>query len=421
MTIIAFILILALLVLIHEFGHFLVAKKNGIYVEEFGFGYPPRIFGIKIGETLYSLNLIPIGGFVKLYGEEYHELKGKINTTLKKRAFSYKTPLAKASVIIAGVIGNFLLGWLLISYLFTQGVPTPTNKVIIESVTKNSPAAVAGIKPNDIILEISTKKNVSQNNLSYKVKTGDYLWKIAQEKYNNGYYAYQIAKVNKITNPSLIHPNQMIILPLIQETNKDGDKKYNFKTTDDFIRQMKNYGGKEIYLTIQRNGKNEQIKITPRKDPPNGQGPLGVVITSFTERRYIWYKAPFYGLVEAFSITKKIIVELIKTLVLLVTFQKPKVDVTGPIGIAQFTGQAIKFGQKAVLELIALLSLNLAVVNVLPFPALDGGHLVFIVYEWITKKRVNQKLENYLNLIGFFLLISLAIVISINDVVKLLK
>jgi len=421
MTIIVFILILALLVLVHEFGHFVAAKKNGIYVEEFGFGYPPRIFGLKIGETLYSINLIPIGGFVKLYGEEYHELKGKINTTLKKRAFSYKSPLAKTSVIIAGVIGNFLLGWLLISYLFTQGVPTPTNKIIIESVTKNSPAAVAGIKPNDIILEISTKKNIAQNDHAYKVKVGDYLWKIAQEKYNDGYYAYQIAKANRIINPSIIQPDQIIILPLIQEINKDDGIKFSLKNTDDFITQMKNYGGKEIYLTIQRNGKNEQIKTIPRKNPPNGQGPLGVVITSFTERTYVWYKAPFYGLIEAFSITKKIIVELIKTIVLLITFQKPKVDVTGPIGIAQFAGQAIKFGQKAVLELIALLSLNLAVVNVLPFPALDGGHLVFIVYEWITKKRINQKLENYLNLIGFFLLITLAIVISVNDIIKLFK
>jgi len=421
MTIIAFILILALLVLVHEFGHFIAAKKNGIYVEEFGFGYPPRLFGIKIGETLYSLNLIPVGGFVKLYGEEYYQLKGKINTSLKTRAFAYKTPLAKTSVIIAGVIGNFLLGWLLISYLFTQGVPTPTNKIIIESVTKNSPAAFAGVKPNDIILEISTKKGFPQNDQSYKVKVGDYLWKIAQEKYNDGYYAYQIAKANKITNPSIIQPDQIIILPLVQEINEDSGVKYSLKTTDDFIYQMKNYGGKEIYLTIQRNGKNEQIKITPRKNPPKGQGPLGVVITSFAERRYVWYKAPFYGLIEAFFITKKIIVELIKTLFLLVTFQKPKVDVTGPIGIAQFAGQAIKFGQKAVLELIALLSLNLAVINVLPFPALDGGHLVFVFYEWIAKKRVNQKLENYLNLIGFFLLITLAIVISVNDIVKLFK
>ena len=115
MSIIIFILILSLLILVHEMGHFLVAKKNGVLVEEFGFGYPPRLFGFKIGETFYSLNLIPLGGFVKLYGEEYQE---KITSDLKKRSFVSKKPWQKILVIVAGIIGNFLLGWVLISYLF---------------------------------------------------------------------------------------------------------------------------------------------------------------------------------------------------------------------------------------------------------------------------------------------------------------
>ncbi|MFH0979900.1 MAG: site-2 protease family protein, partial [Candidatus Roizmanbacteria bacterium] len=131
MTILIFILTLTLLVLIHEFGHFLAAKKNGVRVEEFGFGLPPRIFGIRKGETLYSINLLPLGGFVKLYGEEYHEIKNK---SLSQRAFINKKPWVKFLIVISGVIGNFLLGWILISYLFTQGVPVPTNKVIVEKV-----------------------------------------------------------------------------------------------------------------------------------------------------------------------------------------------------------------------------------------------------------------------------------------------
>ena len=120
MTIIIFILTLALLVLVHEFGHFLAAKRNGVRVEEFGFGLPPRLFGIKKGETLYSVNLLPVGGFVKLYGEEYHEIKNK---SLSGRAFVNKNPWQKSLIVIGGVIGNFLLGWVLISFLFTQGVP----------------------------------------------------------------------------------------------------------------------------------------------------------------------------------------------------------------------------------------------------------------------------------------------------------
>ena len=145
------------------------------------------------------------------------------------------------------------------------------------------------------------------------------------------------------------------------------------------------------------------------------------MITSFIEKKYPWYQAPFYGLVQSFTITKQIAIELGKTVSNLITLKKTNVDVTGPIGIAKYTGQAIKFGHNAVLELIALLSLNLAVVNILPFPALDGGRLVFVIYEWVTKKRVNKNLENYLNLAGIITLLSLAALISINDIIKLIK
>lgn len=352
MNIIIFILILGILILVHELGHFITAKLNDIYVEEFGFGLPPRLIGKKIGETIYSLNLLPFGGFVKLFGEEYHELNKPIDQTLKKRAFAYKSPLAKISVMVGGVIGNFLLGWLLISFLFTQGVPTPTNKVIIDSIQANSPAQAAGLKEKDIILKI------------------------------------------------------------IQ---------YPLSSTTDFVNLTKKFLGKNITLTIQRGGHTFNVKITPRVTAPKGQGPLGVVITNFIEKKYIWYQAPFYGLIESFKITTQILKELIKMVIQFVTFQGSKVEVTGPIGIARYTSQAIKFGQNALLELLALLSLNLGVVNILPFPALDGGRLIFVLYEWLTKKRVNGKIERNLNFIGFAVLISLAIIISINDIIKIFQ
>src|SRR3989344_9409675 len=150
MTIIVFLLILMVLVLVHEFGHFIIAKKMGVKVEEFGIGLPPRLFGIKKGETLYSINLLPLGGFVKLYGEEYDELhKTNIN-----RMFVNKTPWQKTLIILGGVIGNFLLGWFIFSYLVTQGVSVPINKVIIETVTKNSPAQIAGLKEKDIVIKL---------------------------------------------------------------------------------------------------------------------------------------------------------------------------------------------------------------------------------------------------------------------------
>jgi len=359
MSILLFFLILSILVLVHEFGHFIAAKKNGVLVEEFGIGFPPRLFGVKIKETIYSINMIPLGGFVKLYGEEYDEIsqKSKVKSQkLKNKAFAYKNPWQKILIIVAGVIGNFLLGWVLISYLFTQGVPTPVNKVIVEKVQDKSPAKIAHLQPKDAI------------------------------------YALKVDK-----------------------------KTYFIKTSTDLITLTKKYAGKKIVLFVERGKEKFQTTIIPRKNPPKNEGPLGVVITSFVEKKYSWYEAPFYGIAYAFDITQKIISELTKTIFQLLTFKKPSVDVAGPIGIARFTSETVKFGKNAVLRLMALLSLNLAVVNLLPFPALDGGRLMFALYELFTKKQINKKLEKYLNLFGLIFLISLAILVSINDIIKIYR
>ena len=360
MTLIIFIITLSILVLVHEFGHFLMAKKMGVKVEEFGIGLPPRLFGIKKGETLYSVNLLPIGGFVKLYGEEYDELNHKNKTKQNKnRTFVNKKPWQKTLIVLGGVIGNFLLGWFIFSYLVTQGVPVPTNKVIVEKVTKNSPASMAGLKEKDVILKF----------------------------------------VPPISPISLI--------PLTSSTS--------------LIALTQKYAGTNIKLLVQRNDQQLTVDLIPRLNPPKGEGPLGVSITSFVEKKYPWYTAPFYGLVEAFSITAKIATELGKILFGFITFQKQNVDVAGPIGIANLAGQAIKCGRNAFLEFLALLSLTLAIINILPFPALDGGRLVFVLYKGITKKKPNKNFEKYTNLIGFVMLLSLAALITVSDIIKLFK
>lgn len=358
LSIIIFILILSLLILVHELGHFIAAKKNGILVEEFGIGIPPRLFGIKIGETLYSINLLPFGGFNKLYGEEYQEMdnKKKADPKLKSRAFSYKKPWQKATVVLAGVIGNFLLGWLLISILFTNGVPVNTNKVIVEKVQKNSPAEKAGVKINDVIKKITKEK--------------EYV---------------------------LSSPEELVNL-----TNK--------------------FSGEEILITIERNNENISFKLRPRKDPPKGEGSLGIVITSYEIKKYPWYQAPFFGLVEAVNMTKQIASELLKILFQLITFQKTKTaGISGPIGIASYTSQVVKYGASAILQFTAILSLNLAVLNILPFPALDGGRLIFVIYEWVTKRKVNKKIEQYTNLAGMATLLLLLIIVTIFDIMKIYK
>lgn len=354
-TIAVFFIILSILILIHEFGHFIVSKKNGVYVEEFGFGLPPRIFGIKRGETLYSLNWLPFGGFVKVLGEEEHEIEGKkLPPELQNRTFVSKPARVKIAILTAGVLANFILGWAVVSYLFTQGVPVPTDKIVIESVANNSPAQSAGIIKNDIILSIKTPT---------------------------------------------------------------GSKKLN--NADKFISEVKSVKGQPVTLEAERNGKPMTFVITPRVNPPKGEGALGVVLTQFTIKKYVWYQAPFYGLIESAHITYAIVKELGKTLIGFLLFQKPNVDVAGPIGIAKITGQAVKVGYIAVLQLLGLLSLNLAVINILPFPALDGGRLAFVLYETIFRKKINPQVERRLNMAGFAILLSLIGLVTLNDILKL--
>ena len=140
-TVIVFFLVLSVLVIIHELGHFTVAKLLGIRVEEFGFGIPPRIFGFRFKGTLYSLNLLPFGGFVRVFGEEEALLDNRTLTEQEKReSFAHKKPYQKALVLVAGVFLNFMLGWVIITYLFTRGVPVPSDTVHIQSVTAQSPA-----------------------------------------------------------------------------------------------------------------------------------------------------------------------------------------------------------------------------------------------------------------------------------------
>lgn len=354
-TALTFFIILIILVLIHEFGHYFAAKKSGVYVEEFGFGFPPKLIGKKIGETLYSINALPLGGFVRLFGEEYHQGdKHKKGDIPAHRAFINKKPWQKMVIITAGVIMNFLLGWIIISYLFTVGTPAPAG-VEIEKVQNGSPAQAVGILAGDKLESIRARG---------------------------------------------------------EETE--------IVSTTQLIQATKKYADEEISILLTRNTEKLTVQITPRSKPPKDQGSLGIVINQIVKtKKYPWYSAPFYGLAEAANMTKTILVELLKIPFQFLTTQKTSVEFSGPVGIAKIVGEARKYGINALLEITALLSLNLAVINILPFPALDGGRLVFIFYEWITGKRPNQNFEKYLNLAGIIILLSLSAWITIYDIQKL--
>lgn len=368
LTALVFFLILSVLILIHELGHFIAAKKLGIRVDEFGFGLPPRIFGIRRGETTYSINWLPIGGFVKLFGEEGEsEIKEypksqirnpKFQKDIKHRAFYTRPIKHRVLVLVAGVTMNFLLAFVIITYLFTRGVKVPTNRIHIEKVKTGAPAETAGLREKDVIEKIRF--------INEKLK--------------------------------------------FEETD--------IKTGEKLIETTKKHVGERITLIISRNGNKLEIGVVPRKEYPKDEGPMGIVISNYEEKKYPFYQAPFLGMKESVVMSFELVKGIGKTLWKLVSFQPVSKDVAGPIGIAQMTGLAVKSGTSAVLELLGLLSLNLAIVNILPFPALDGGRLLFVLIEGSTGKKIKTKWERYIHQAGMIILLFLMVLVTLNDLVR---
>lgn len=357
LTAITFVLVLGALVLIHEWGHFTAAKLMRIRVEEFGFGLPPRAIGKKIGETIYSLNWLPIGGFVRLYGED--ENHPEAIKKERSRAFFAKAPWQRAIVLVAGVVMNFFLGWMIVSFLLTQGVMVPGEDVYVDKISENSPASTAGMRSDDVIRQV-----VSSDGTLYDV-----------------------------TKPR------------------------------DLINAVNDHLGETITLKLKREEKEIDVLITPRlkEDIPEGEGALGITISNYIEEKYPWYQAPFVGFTHSIETLGLLVSGFGTTIWRVITLQSVQADIAGPVGIGKLVGEAREFGILAVLDLTSILSFNLAILNILPFPALDGGRLVFVVIEGITGKRVKPTWEQNAHQIGMALLLLLLLLITINDVVKLVQ
>lgn len=353
-SILVFLLVLSVLILVHELGHFIAAKRAGIWVEEFGFGLPPRLIGKKIGETIYSLNWLPFGGFNRLHGEQTEE-----GVTDPKRSFLGKSKKTRAAVIVAGVIMNFILALVCfaIVYSFT-GIPRDTGKLSVIDVTASSPAQTAGIVVGDVI--------------------------------------------TKVDNNSI-------------------------SSSDDFITKTGVLKGKNTTFEIQRtvNGKISTIKtsLIPRLNPPAGEGPIGVTITTMEIYFPPVWQRPFYGIyygvIDSYNTTKAVFSGLSGAAQDVSHGQVPK-GTTGPIGLFAILDYVFKQGILPTISFVGMISINLAVINILPFPALDGGRLLFIGIEAITKRKVPQKIEGMINTIGFMILLALIILISIGDVRRLI-
>ncbi len=360
-TIIAFMVILGLLVFVHELGHFIVAKKSGMQVDEFGFGFPPRLFGIKRGETLYSINAIPLGGFVKIVGEDGGE---SANAEVpNEKLFGNKPAWQRFLVLIAGVTMNVILAWVLISIGMGIGLPTVVGEgeplpahaklrdvsVGILEIAPGTPAESAGLKMGDFIIQIDNQDITS------------------------------IEQAQQVT---------------------------------------KERAGQPTAYTIKHGKEVEMKMITPRANPPEGEGPLGIALGSVGFVSYPWYLAPIKGLVTTINLLVLTVTAFVGVIGGLFQGHNVGAALSGPVGIAVLTRDVTELGMIYLLQFTAVLSINLAILNVMPFPALDGGRILFLVIEKIRRKKLPAQAEQWANSIGFMLLILLMVFVTVKDVTK---
>lgn len=365
MSIIIFVVILLVLVLVHEFGHFFTAKKFGIRVDEFGFGFPPKLFGIKKGETEYTFNLLPIGGFVKIFGENPDEE----NTTGPdaSRSFVNKPKWQQAVVLFAGIFANFLLAWFLFSIGFMSGLPTSVGSepsgqklsdvnLVVTSILQKSPAENAGLKVGDKIINLKNGKDFTTDVSSESVRTF-----------------------------------------IVESDGKEIDVGY--------------LRGKDVEI--------KTVKLIPVKSPNDGKFAIGISMDMIGTAKLSFFSSISEGMKLTLSMTKNTVLGLYTLIKGAIMGKGSMASVTGPVGMVGIVGDAYQFGFVYLLSFAALISINLAIINLMPFPALDGGRLFFLLIEKIKGSRLNPKITNTANMIGFSLLILLMVVITYHDVVKL--
>lgn len=358
LTIIIFILILGILVFVHELGHFAMAKWFGIRVDEFGMGFPPRAARLfKKGETEYTLNWIPFGGFVKIHGEDSLDR----DDPDYGRSMMAKKWWQQIIVLVAGVTMNVILAWVLFTGLLMAGAPTLASQTDRPELLKNpsltvldvvadSPAQKSGIVAGDRIIQVSSSKGI-------------------------------------LTNP----------------------------TSDGFVAFIRSTSvGEPVTIKISHEGKEKIISATP--ETKDGNETLGVAIDTvgiapglpIGQAIVQGIKSAYYAVTNTFSAFWN-----------LVTGHMKLDTISGPVGLTKMVGEARKIGFSYVITLAAVISVNLAVINILPLPALDGGRILFVIIETITRRKLPQKFVEYANGIGFILLILLMLVITIKDVIHL--
>ncbi|MBU6430794.1 MAG: site-2 protease family protein [Patescibacteria group bacterium] len=360
MSIIIFIIILAALIFVHELGHFIIAKKFGIRVDEFAIGFPPKIWSKKYGETTYAINSIPFGGYVKIFGENPNE--ESMSGPDSARSFINASRPKQAAVLVSGIVFNILFAWIILSISFMTGLTTSVQgygpyakdqRIIIIAAQTDSPARRAGLVGGETLISLESGNK-------------------------------------KIDNLSVADVQDFI-------AKSGGPIKINYKRDNDFKTAI----------------------ITAAEGIVSGRKAIGIAMDEVGVVKLPPSKAFFEGAKLAGITTKNVAIGLYRFIFDAFRGKADFSQVTGPVGIVGLVGEASTLGIVYLMSFAAFISLNLAVINIIPFPALDGGRLLFVAIEVLRRKAISPKIANNLNAAGFALLILLMLVVTYKDIVKM--
>jgi len=351
----AFISLIGMLVL-HELGHFLLAKRFGVKVEEFGIGYPPRLIGKKIGGTIYSLNLLPFGAFVRMPGE-FENLEDP-------RSFSQQSVGKRIMIAMGGVVSFWIMAALVLSLVFVIGAPISISDqadgnlshvyVAVTDVSADSPAAKADLQAGDIVV------GVKVDNITFSID--------------------KISQLQELTSEHL---------------------------------------GQEMTVVVKRGSEILEANLIPRVSPPQGEGPMGIALIRLGLQSFPWYQALPKGIHATGQLTLEVMRGYIQAVVNISQGQPSGVQMVGPVGVFQMLSQSQQLGFTYFLNFLAVIAIYLAVFNILPIPAMDGGKIMFLLIEAIRKKPVSIKIEQAITAFSFALLLILMVWVTIKDVSRI--
>lgn len=437
MNIVIAIIILGVLIFIHELGHFLVAKLNGVYVEKFSLGFGPRLLGRKIGETDYCLSAFPLGGYVKMYGEQPEE---EIDPSREGRAFSDKKPWQRASIILAGPFANVLLAVVVFWGLFMSGYPD--YPAVIGDIKAGSPAAEAGLAPGDMIVSSdgvpvrswsdfqgivadSPGKTLNLTLADGRTVPVAVAYGQAEDVFGDRQTVGEIGALLHV--PAVIGAvhegapaGKAGLMPGDKIVSINSQRLPSWNASAEYIRKRP---GEPLKFEIDRAGETLILEITPEMSEITGENgeKINVGLIGINPKagdvmvRYGFFESMVKGFEKSYEFTALVFKGFVK----LVQRAVPADSLGGPIMIVQMAADSAQSGSAALLTFMAVISLNLAVFNLLPIPALDGGHLLIIIIESVTRRRLSERVLGNFQMVGFALLMCLMVFAFYNDLSRI--